>query len=1494
VRDSTDRDPVEILADSFLARFRQGERPSVEEYAAKYPELADQIRELLPALVVLEQEKSVAGAANGTSADLGQGSHAADTGPTPQQLGDYLILREIGRGGMGVVYESVQQSLGRHVALKVLPRQALAGSSQLERFRLEARAAAQLHHTNIVPVFGVGECEGVHYYAMQFIQGQGLDIVIDALRGLRDGGAAAGEPGGLACGTEGSGDQPFTVAFTRALLTGQFAAAGPEPESERAPAPAAARPGPDEALTAPQPERAGLPSARLSGFHATGAGSSAELSSSEGGAPYYRSVARVGVQVAEALAHAHSHGILHRDIKPSNLLLDAKGTVWVTDFGLAKAEGSDALTNTGDIVGTIRYMAPERFSGWSDPRSDVYALGATLYELTTLVPPFCESDRLKLIQQVLHDEPLPPRKLDRRVPRDLETIVLKALAKEPGQRYTTAEQMAEDLRRFAADRPILARRFSAAERTWRWCKRNPLLAAAVGTVAAALVAVAAISMIYAGKQAQAKNEISGLAGRLRGSLAESNRLLATRNLDRGQAAFDKGEIGPGMLWMIECWRSAIDAGAPAWQHAARANLAAWWPYYGRLKVVISHPSPVVAAAFSPDNCTVISGSEDGTAQLWDTASGMPKCPPLRHGKTVIAVAFSPDGKLAMTGSYDNTAQVWNATTGEPTGERLKHQGPVISVAFHPGGKMVLTGSQDKTARLWDAATGKPMGPPLAHAGEVARVAFSADGKTVVLSSLDTMSPVGRARLWDVTSLQPIGELLQPGATVQFSPDGRTFWTGGWSARRWDATTARPIGPPLEFAGRTPVYAFSPDSRIIVAASEELTAQLWDTTKRAPFGLPLKFPAALRAVAFSPDGKTLVTGSRDKKARLWDVETGSFLGFLEHRGPVITAAYSFDGNTILTAGEDGTMRLWDAGWRPPQGQSLDAPTDNPVYKVSPDLGVVVTARAGADGVHVQLWNRATGRAKVPKIVLLGGTNFDLSPDSKTLLSIMPDRKIRFWDASTGVPCGPAFEQPESFDCFTFSPDSKALLLGGTAGTAWIWDVPTARLRGKTPMLRGSVDAVGWSPDGRTFATGLEIAEVQVWDAATFISLGKPIPHPGAVGRVVFSPDGKSILISGEDGTARLWDLATREPRIPPVSHDGGYLWGMDFSLDGRTMTTGGDDKAVRIWDVGTGQPIGPILKREFPLREARFPPDASRLVTRDRSGLFRIFPLPQQLPDDLERLSAWVEAFTGLTLEHRQGLIDVLDNAAWQKRRERLMELGGPPETGTEEWLDPILVSPDPTARARSWLGRGYLDLVEAEFAQAVRLRPDHLQIRYQYVLSLLALGNKTGLRRECAVLLDRFGSSTDPSAANDIAWACVLAPDAAADYKEPVRLAGVAVSGARGREKSVFLNTLGAALYRAERFQEAVDRLEEGIRLRQGQALPQDVVFLALAHHRLGHNTQARSWLERFKTYVPSKVPQQSWNELEIRLLRNEAELVILNRPAFPSNPFARGGTFAP
>jgi serine/threonine protein kinase len=457
---TTVRDGFDELADSFVGRLRAGERPSVEDYARRCPEMADELRELLPTLALLEQHATPDDATSG-----GQPAKSA----APREIGEFTIVREIGRGGMGVVYEAIQRSLGRRVALKVLSAAGLLNPTHLERFRLEARAAARLHHTHIVPVFGVGEHEGLHYYAMQYIEGQSLDLVIDALRQLR---RPAEESATIA-----DGGNEYTRAVVGGLVTGQF------------PAGAAAEVPVDASLRDVPPT---LGETRLCRPVSPNLDPLSHDDFSSSCREFYRSVARVGLQAAEALAYAHSEGVLHRDVKPSNLMLDAKGHVWVTDFGLAKAEDSDGLTHTGDFVGTLRYMAPERLEGGCDRRSDVYSLGATLYELAALRTFLENGSRGQLVERILHEAPPQPSRFDRSLPRDLETIILKAIAKDPADRYRTADGMAEDLRLFLADRPVLARRSTAVERLLRWRRRNPLVAALAGAVAGLLMTAVVI------------------------------------------------------------------------------------------------------------------------------------------------------------------------------------------------------------------------------------------------------------------------------------------------------------------------------------------------------------------------------------------------------------------------------------------------------------------------------------------------------------------------------------------------------------------------------------------------------------------------------------------------------------------------------------------------------------------------------------------------------------------------------------------------------------------------------------------------------------------------------------------------------------------------------------------------------------------------------------------------------------------------------------------
>jgi serine/threonine protein kinase len=423
-------------------------------------------------------------------------------------ISGFKILRQIGRGGMGVVYEAEEEVLSRRVALKVLPHHALFHPTQLQRFERETKAAARLHHTNIVPLFGVGEQNGLHYYVMQYIDGSGLDVIIDELR-RRDRESSGREfavptaaapesprPGGSNVGCVVLRSSPVWLAHS--MATGRFDDLGlfgegcdhAEPEPIRAPA----RQSDPHTFAGPalHGDRAKPGGLRSHAASATNSPSPSRLSG-----PFFQSVARIGLSVAEALEYAHKQGILHRDIKPSNLLLDDLGNVWITDFGLAKTEGADDLTETGDVVGTIRYLAPERFSGRCDVRSDVYSLGLTLYELASLRPAYEEVNRYKLIDRVRHEEL--PRLKTRvpRVPRDLEQIVQKAIAHDPARRYTRAADLADDLRRFLEGRTIRARRTPLFERSARWCRRNPWVAGLSTAVFVSLIVGTVVSSVQA-------------------------------------------------------------------------------------------------------------------------------------------------------------------------------------------------------------------------------------------------------------------------------------------------------------------------------------------------------------------------------------------------------------------------------------------------------------------------------------------------------------------------------------------------------------------------------------------------------------------------------------------------------------------------------------------------------------------------------------------------------------------------------------------------------------------------------------------------------------------------------------------------------------------------------------------------------------------------------------------------------------------------------------
>jgi len=483
------------IVDELVEHMESAQPLDLEAYVAKYPDHADQLRQLIPALEQLVELGSPA-EDDDVEHEFGGpvGRHL-----TTRALGDFRIIREIGRGGMGVVYEAEQLSLGRSVAVKVLPFAAILDSQQLQRFKNEAHAAAQLKHANIVGILFVGAERGVHFYAMDLVDGRDLSRVIAAMR----------KPQSLeAAGSEGKtgrdGDQ-----------SDQCLGSKPATQSDT------------------------VPVAALSTVW------------SNRDAKYFQFVARLGIQAAEALDFAHRMGIVHRDIKPSNLLVDVNEHLWITDFGLAVTPTEGNLTVSGDLPGTLRYMSPEQAAGDRtilDHRTDIYSLGATLYELATLQPAFPGHDRQLLLRQIAEVEPVAPRRLEREVPTDLETIILKAMAKEPSSRYATAQQFADDLRRYTEDKPIVGRRPSLVSRAAKWTRRNIGLVSAVAATlilclsASTLLLLAALAQVREKSQALQQEQAAkdeALAE------AEANLRIARQAVDDMYSqAIDKLEEGP--------------------------------------------------------------------------------------------------------------------------------------------------------------------------------------------------------------------------------------------------------------------------------------------------------------------------------------------------------------------------------------------------------------------------------------------------------------------------------------------------------------------------------------------------------------------------------------------------------------------------------------------------------------------------------------------------------------------------------------------------------------------------------------------------------------------------------------------------------------------------------------------------------------------------------------------------------------------------------------
>lgn len=1263
------RNQVEMLAEEFLERQRNGEHPSVNEYAAAHPELADEIREVFPAVALMENLRP-------ESADFDPQS--AEQKPpevlTRETIGDYRIVREIGRGGMGVVYEAEQQSLGRRVAVKVLPRHSAGSSDSLQRFRREARAAARLHHTNIVPVFEVGQDDDTFYYAMQFIEGQGLDRVQRELSRLRD------ESEGKANPTASAFSDPHANTFL--VKRGEKAEADTINLAI------------DDTANVSLPGRSQLSSVHSNQQH------------------YFRSVARIGHQAADALQHAHNHGIIHRDIKPANLILDAAGVVWITDFGLAQTD-EDALTKTGDIIGTLRYMSPERFNGECDERADVYGLGMTLYELLTFRTAFRARDHLNLIDEIANRAPARPRQINSAIPRDLETIVLKSIDKDPRRRYATAEEFATDLKRFIDGEPVKARRVSMPEKLLRWAGRNRAAAACLSTLILMLcswvfVATAAAAHYserekeqrqladQKGKIARQQEELAEQAAKEKTAaeqIAETRRKRLVRfNVDRGSQYMEDGDLLGSLPWFVEALR--LDEGNPEREKLHRTRLAAvWarcpkpiqlWKYQfspndmeysqdGRFLAVacghratvsdtitgeavfdLKHDWSAQIARISPDGEFVVVVEAARSLGLFDLPSGKRRLEPIEVDADISCVAISPDGDLIAVGDSKGVTKVFEVKSGEAIGTPIVHNSRVECVTFSPNARFVLTGSRDRTARVWLSQTGTPWGPPLKHDDVVTFVAYRPDKARVLTASNDRT-----ARLWGITTGQKYGVMKHRSLVVdaRFSPDSKKVVTASYdqTAQVWDANTGKSVTPPLQHQHHVLSARFSSDSKRIVTASEDRTARIWDSSTGREVTPPLRHADLLINAEFHPDGQHVATTTPSGVVRQWRIEGEDNMTPLQRHGShVVDVDITDDGRRMVTASRDRTARVWDVETGRPLSPPLVHNATVTSVQFSPDGSRVVT---GSLDFSIRIWDTETGQPLTPGLSPAGWNELERNEFQDRVQAVFSHDGQRVaggfgsftkragmavvWDVETGEPVGAPMPHDGRLVDLQFSPDDTRLATADLEKKARVWQVNEGKQLVEIPHA-GSVHSVRFSPDGEQLVTASgfrTVGEARVWNATTGEALTPPMRHQGSVEVAAFSPDGLRVATSSYDHTARVWNATTGEPLTPPIPH-GDQVRYIEFSPNGQYIVTCGwgmyfDDvplRGVRVWDAETGQPVTPLPLKHANTAIAKFQHDSQGVAvaaTREQGG--KVWKLE---PDDrpLKDWEAFARLVSGQTID----------------------------------------------------------------------------------------------------------------------------------------------------------------------------------------------------------------------------------------------------------------------
>ena len=978
-------DVLSQLAEEFSERLRAGEPADVDEYAARYPHLAERIRALFPTLVLLRD-----------CAPQGGGDSKGSLSPGTC-LGEYEILEEIGRGGMGVVYAAVHSTLRKRVALKCLPDSwANAGDEVRERFFREARTAASLHHTNIVPVFDIGEDRGVPYFAMQLVDGRGLDAVINDLR----------QPG-------------------RSKLP---------PEAER--------------------------------FEDAGRGER----SRDATRTLCRWAADLGAQGAEALDHAHQRGIIHRDVKPSNLMIDRQGNLWITDLGLARGVNDPALTQTGALLGTPRYMSPEQAAGPVDSidrRTDVYSLGVTLYELITGERAFESETTAGLIQKIALEEPVRPRRHAPSIPADLETVILKAMAKRPRDRYASAGELATDLRRFLRGEPVLARPVGPLGRTIRWCRRNPQLALVTFAAAAVILAVCGVHYVRV-RMETAQTE---------SALTQARASLSKLFLEKYERALEEKALQRAAVYAAAALDAKDDPLARGRLYTARARARAF------LERVIPTPHlSIDSLAFSSDGRRLAGAAAESGCVVWSMDDGSRRV--VHYGLAHGAVTFDASEGCAAVGlgQPEGTIESRDLLAGRSVSSRSIGEAltEVHTRALSRDGRRFAVATQDSVL-LWDLGEATPQALPqpasqprrldVPAGNQVTALAFDPASETIAYSY------PGEVGLWDPET--GVRRRLRASDSVgaasilsclAFTPQGRFLIGGGFGALPiWHASTGSRVTF-HEKGHKVSSLACSPDGKLLASGDTSGAVLIWSFRLRRVVLRLNGHGEPITAIAFTGDGQRMATASAYGAIRIWNL--APFRKTWWERLGAHGEAFSPDGSRVVTKAVDGTLVLWDG-----------------------ENGSEITKLYAGPGDSFKL---TTGPEATPGYVFAA-----FSPAGTRLLSARDRMGLRLHDGRSGDELATIdFGEGGGAIATVFSPDGTRFALG-RGRLVELRAAESGALEHSFRLPRGALRNVSFRPDGTLLGMATE-QEITLGDPRGGRVVGRL--ESRGYGAMAFSPDG----------------------------------------------------------------------------------------------------------------------------------------------------------------------------------------------------------------------------------------------------------------------------------------------------------------------------------------------------------------------------------------------------